>query len=231
MGELNLSALFIFLHWFINKGLKQYLRSDMNSMRPEITKVRIILVVTIAVMFTAAAADLYHQTVTSPTAIKAMPDVVKNITDNGTYLDTTDLSSYIKTDSLPFRSALLAMVAFFLLGVLIMSLMHERKDSMHETPSNTLIETADTNPDVPEQNRENNIKSILNILKGNEQCVIKELLDCGEMNQAELAARTGLSKSTLSRTLYDLESRKLIIRYRNGVSKMVKLADSLRKDR
>jgi|GEM_PF-6493225 len=228
MGELNLSALFIFLHWFINKGLKQYLRSDMNSMRPEITKVRIILVVTIAVMFTAAAADLYHQTVTSPTAIKAMPDVVKNITDNGTYMDTTDFSGY-KTSGLPFRSAFLAMVAFFLLGALIMSLVYERKDSMYETPSNALIETADMNTDVPEQNRENNIENILNILKGNEQIVIKELLDSGEMNQAELAVRIGISKSTLSRTLYDLESRKLIIRYRNGVSKMVKLADSFKR--
>jgi len=51
------------------------------------------------------------------------------------------------------------------------------------------------------------------------------------MNQAELAARIGIPKSTLSRTLQDLERRKLIIRYENGMSKMVKLADSLRKDR
>jgi DNA-binding transcriptional ArsR family regulator len=197
-------------------------------MRLEITRVRIILVVMIAVLFTAAAADLYHQTVTSPTAIKGVPDVVKNITANGTYLDTTDFSGY-KTSGLPFRSALLAMVAFFLLGVLIMSLVYEHRPFMHETPSDALAETADTNPDVPEQNRENNIESILNILKGNEQCVIKELFDGGEMNQAELAARIGISKSTLSRTLYDLESRKLIIRYRNGVSKMVKLADSFKR--
>jgi DNA-binding XRE family transcriptional regulator len=197
-------------------------------MRPEITKVRVMLVVMIAVLFTAAAADLYHQTVTSPTVAKGVPYVVKNITDDGTYLDTTDFSGY-KTSGLPFRSAFLAMVAFFLLGALIMSLVHERKDSMHETPSNALAETADTNPDVSEQNRENNIESILNILKGNEQCVIKELFDSEEMNQAELATRIGISKSTLSRTLYDLESRKLIIRYKNGVSKMVKLADSFKR--
>jgi len=36
---------------------------------------------------------------------------------------------------------------------------------------------------------------------GIEQSVIKELLDGGEMNQAELAVRIGLSKPTLSRTL------------------------------
>ena len=202
----------------------------MNSMHPEITKVRIILVVTIAVLFAAAAADLYHQTVMSSTVVKGAPDVAKNITDDGTYLDTTDLSGY-KTSGLSFRSAFLAMVAFFLLGALITSLVYEHRPFMRETPSNALVETADTNPDVPEQKRENNIENILNILKGNEQSVIKELFDGGEMNQAELAARIGISKSTLSRTLYDLESRKLIIRYRNGVSKMVKLGGSLRKDR
>jgi uncharacterized membrane protein len=91
-----------------------------------------------------------------------------------------------------------------------------------------------TYPAVSDSNLEiesEKIENILDILKGSEQSVIKELFDSGEMNQAELAARIGISKSTLSRTLYDLESRKLIIRYRNGVSKMVKLADSLRKDR
>jgi len=66
---------------------------------------------------------------------------------------------------------------------------------------------------------------------GIEQSVIKELFDSGEMNQAELAARIGIPKSTLSRTLQDLERRRLILRYDNGVSKITKLADSLRKDR
>jgi DNA-binding transcriptional ArsR family regulator len=79
--------------------------------------------------------------------------------------------------------------------------------------------------------KEYQIENIMSILKGNEPKVITELLDSGEMNQAELAARIGIPKSTLSRTLQDLERRKLIIRYENGMSKMVKLADSLRKDR
>ena len=47
---------------------------------------------------------------------------------------------------------------------------------------------------------------------GIEQIVIKELLDGEEMDQAELAARIGISKSTLSRTLQDLELRRLPIR-------------------
>jgi len=62
------------------------------------------------------------------------------------------------------------------------------------------------------------------------QGVVKELNDSGEMNQAELAARIGIPKSTLSRTLQDLERRKLIIRYDNGMSKMVKLTDSFSSD-
>ena len=71
-------------------------------------------------------------------------------------------------------------------------------------------------------------ENILNILKGNEQRVVKELNDSGETNQAELVARIGIPKSTLSRTLQDLERRKLIIRSENGMSKMVKLADSFK---
>ncbi|CAD7775193.1 hypothetical protein AIOGIFDO_01737 [Candidatus Methanoperedenaceae archaeon GB37] len=45
----------------------------------------------------------------------------------------------------------------------------------------------------------------------------------GEMNQTELGVRTGIPKSTLSRTLQDLERREVIIRYDEGMSKMVKL--------
>jgi len=194
-------------------------------MHPEITKVRIILVVTIAVLFAAAAADLYHQTVMSSTVVKGAPDVAKNITDDGTYLDTTDLSGY-KTSGLSFRSAFLAMVAFFLLGALITSLVYEHRPFMRETPSNALVETADTNPDVPEQNKEDDVRDILRVLKGNERKVVDVLLGTEALNQAELATITEINKSTLSRTLHDMEQRGMIVRYENGMSKMVKLADS-----
>nr|AAU83013.1 hypothetical protein GZ26B2_10 [uncultured archaeon GZfos26B2] len=50
--------------------------------------------------------------------------------------------------------------------------------------------------------------------------------DTSSTIQAELAARIGIPKSTFSRTLSDMERRKLIVRYDNGMSKMVKLADS-----
>jgi uncharacterized membrane protein len=63
---------------------------------------------------------------------------------------------------------------------------------------------------------------VLNLLKGNERSVMEALMNHGEMNQADLSARTGIPKSTLSRTLQNLEDRKLIFRYDNGMSKMVK---------
>ncbi len=56
-----------------------------------------------------------------------------------------------------------------------------------------------------------NVENIVNILKGNEQGIVKELNDSGEMNRSELAARIGIPKSTLSRTLSDMERRKLIV--------------------
>ena len=64
--------------------------------------------------------------------------------------------------------------------------------------------------------------NFLNLLKGNERSVMDALMKYGEMNQADLSARTGIPKSTLSRTLQNLEDRKLIFRYENGMSKMVK---------
>jgi uncharacterized membrane protein len=66
-------------------------------------------------------------------------------------------------------------------------------------------------------------------IKGNEREITKMLLELGELNQAELASRADIPKSTLSRTLADLEKRGVIIRYENGMSKMVKLADALQK--
>ncbi|MCK4475762.1 MAG: MarR family transcriptional regulator [Methanophagales archaeon] len=80
---------------------------------------------------------------------------------------------------------------------------------------------------VPETSRaapEDDRAGLLKILKGNEKMVIEALMDYGEMNQADMSARTGIPKSTLSRILQDLEDRSLIFRYDYGMSKMVKLA-------
>ena len=90
-------------------------------------------------------------------------------------------------------------------------------------------ETVDnlTTQEMPVAASQNNVGDILKILKGKEQMIINELINTGEINQSELSSRTKIPSSTLSRTLHDLEQRGLIIRYYNGMSKMVKLEDSL----
>lgn len=120
------------------------------------------------------------------------------------------------------KDCLIIAASSFLLGASILYLLYARPGTFDHT---------ETYPQVPDSNSEigsGNIENIINILKGNEQRIIKELNDSGEMNQAELAARIDIPKSTLSRTLQDMERRRLIIRYDNGMSKMVKLADSFK---
>jgi DNA-binding MarR family transcriptional regulator len=136
---------------------------------------------------------------------------------------------YTMTGGLPLRSALLAVAASFLLGILITSLGYKRRSSTHETASNALAEIADVDSDTTEQNGEDNVRDILRVLKGNEQKVVEVLLGAGALNQAELATMTEINKSTLSRTLHDMEQRGMIVRYENGMSKMVKLADSFKR--
>jgi len=79
-------------------------------------------------------------------------------------------------------------------------------------------------------NKPERIDAILKTLKGKEQIIINELINTGAINQSELSSRTKIPSSTLSRTLYDLEQKGLIIRYYNGMSKMVKLNDSLARE-
>ena len=80
------------------------------------------------------------------------------------------------------------------------------------------IQIPETSSAVPEDEA-----GLLKVLKGNEKRVIEALMEYGEMNQADLSARTGIPKSTLSRILRDLEDRGLVFRYDYGMSKMVKL--------
>jgi len=79
-------------------------------------------------------------------------------------------------------------------------------------------------------NKPERIDAILKTLKGKEQIIINELTKTGAINQSELSSRTKIPSSTLSRTLYDLEQKGLIVRYYNGMSKMVKLNDSLARE-
>ena len=134
------------------------------------------------------------------------------------------------------KDCLLIAASSFLLGVCIVHLLSIKPEPdmrIDHTTAQT-FDNAVTHPEVRDLNPEigpDKIENILNALKGNEQLIIKQLNDSQEINQAELAVRIGIPKFTLSRTLSDMERRKLIVRYDNGMSKMVKLADSLKKNR
>ena len=137
-------------------------------------------------------------------------------------------------------SFLLGVSAFYLF--ITYSVMPEKARAEHEvepgeagSESALQVQDADTDADIPDTNvqvpetskssvaPEDNRSGLLKILKGNEKRVIEALMEYGEMNQADLSARTGIPKSTLSRLLQDLEDRSLIFRYEYGMSKMVKL--------
>ena len=60
-------------------------------------------------------------------------------------------------------------------------------------------------------------------LKKNEQALYKAILDEGIINQSELADKTSLSRSDISRALYLLESKGLIERKRLGMGNVVLL--------
>ena len=102
----------------------------------------------------------------------------------------------------------------------VMCLLFFRSETKESIDSTTI--------DEPVVAQKNNLEVILKTLKGKEQMIINELIKTGEINQSELSSRTRIPTSTLSRTLSDLEQKGLIIRYYNGMSKMVKLADSFK---
>lgn len=108
----------------------------------------------------------------------------------------------------------------------------EHKAESDKAGSESALPVQDANTQAPETSKssvahEDDRKKLLKILKGNEKKVIEALMEYGEMNQADLSARTGIPKSTLSRILHDLEDRSLIFRYDYGMSKMVKLKEKV----
>ena len=130
-------------------------------------------------------------------------------------------------------SFLLGVSAFYLF--ITYSVMPEKEMSEHEVePGEAGLESAlqvqDADTQVPETSKssagatpKDDRAGLLKILKGNEKKVIEALMEYGEMNQADMSARTGIPKSTLSRILQDREDRSLVFRYDYGMSKMVKL--------
>ncbi len=103
------------------------------------------------------------------------------------------------------------------------SALHVQDADTHEHIPTMDVQVPETSKAAPEDDR----AGLLKILKGNEKRVIEALMEYGEMNQADLSARTGIPKSTLSRILQDLEDRSLIFRYDYGMSKMVKLGEEI----
>ncbi len=100
----------------------------------------------------------------------------------------------------------------------------EQEVEQKEAGLEPALQVQDADTQIPETSKtEDDRAGLLKILKGNEKKVIEALMEYGEMNQADMSARTGIPKSTLSRILQDLEDRGLIFRYDYGMSKMVKL--------
>jgi uncharacterized membrane protein len=141
-------------------------------------------------------------------------------------------------------SVIIAVSSFFL-GICVFYLLSikselESTGAINQTSGSILMyspvpgSNAGYEPEYKMENQPRNepdkekIESLLNLFKGNEQRILKELFHAGEINQAELAARADIPKSTLSRLLADLEKRGLVIRYENGMSKKVKLSDTLK---
>jgi len=126
-------------------------------------------------------------------------------------------------------SFLLGASAFYLLSIGFRTPEKERIEPEAEQKKAGLesaLQVQDADTQVPETSKaapEDDRAGLLKILKGNEKRVIEALMEYGEMNQADLSARAGIPKSTLSRILQDLEDRSLIFRYDYGMSKMVKL--------
>jgi len=132
----------------------------------------------------------------------------------------------------------IAAFSAFLLGISTMYLLFFKSKSalnknLEHTVSNTVPVFANSvqmkSAEISAIAHKGDAKDILKILKGSECKVAKVLLEFGELNQTELASRADVPKSTLSRTLANLEKRGVISRYENGMSKMVKLADNFKK--
>jgi len=152
--------------------------------------------------------------------IEGQSTYVKEIPNVYTTLDCVTIA---------IASFLLGASAFYLLSIRFRTPEKERIEQeaeQKEAGSEPALQVQDADAQVPETSEtapEADRAGLLKILKGNEKRVIEALMEYGEMNQADLSARTGIPKSTLSRILRDLEDRGLVFRYDYGMSKMVKL--------
>ena len=123
------------------------------------------------------------------------------------------------------------MIGDFIEGVLallfIILILWAVKDHVEKLSSKSEENHGGSNP-TPQSSRNpsEGIHILMNSLRDSERRIVECLHKHGEMTQMELAAKTGIPKSTLSRTLRSLEDREIIERYSNGMSKIVRLKDS-----
>jgi uncharacterized membrane protein len=179
---------------------------------------------------TALLMILFVATVFVLTSIFLFPTTINVIVEGNDSIVTAIPGVYTLTDCIIITIAafLLGAITFFLYRIYAISPRNKATILLPSPTSISEIESGVQDPEhnpVPELSQEKTFEgtaNLLNLLKGNEREVMEALLKYGEMNQADLSARTGIPKSTLSRTLQNLEDRKLIFRYDNGMSKMVK---------
>jgi len=130
-------------------------------------------------------------------------------------------------------SFLLGASAFYLLSIRFRTPEKERIEQeaeQKEAGSEPALQVQDADTQVPETSEtapEADRAELLKILKENEKRVIEALMEYGEMNQADLSARTGIPKSTLSRILRDLEDRGLVFRLTPSFNHSQKIIISL----
>jgi uncharacterized membrane protein len=186
-------------------------------MNPE-KKTALLMILVVATVFVLASVFL-------------LPTTINVIVEGNDSIVTAIPGVYTLTDCIIIAIAafLLGAVTIFLYQISAVSPHSRAAILLPSPPSVPEIENGVQDPGhdpVPEVSKDNSIPegtgSLLNLLKGNEREVMEALVKYGEMNQADLSSRTGIPKSTLSRTLQNLEDRKLVHRYENGMSKMVK---------
>ena len=199
--------------------------SGIRSVNVEIVKMKVEGKTTLVMaLFAGAVLMLLALKFMLPTEIRVI------IEGQSTYVQVVP-SVYTTLDCviIAIFSFLLVASTFYLLSIRFRTPEKERIEQeaeQKEAGSEPALQVQDADAQVPETSEtapEADRAGLLKILKGNEKRVIEALMEYGEMNQADLSARTGIPKSTLSRILRDLEDRGLVFRYDYGMSKMVKL--------
>jgi DNA-binding transcriptional ArsR family regulator len=118
-----------------------------------------------------------------------------------------------------YNDVLIIAVALIFMSVSVSYLLLRESSTVPTTLSPTSL----TPGNVLLEERRQRWEEVSKTLKNDEQRVYKAIIDEGIIDQSELVERTGLSKSSVSRALYGLESRGLVERRRRGMGNVVLL--------